>query len=172
MPIILALTALSLIAAYFLRSPSSNRPSGFSFGGNSTSAESFLPVTVKADGQVVELLVAEGDAVKEGDVLMRLENQSMQSKKNQLAAQLTTAKAKIKSLKRQLNSNAKKIELASEKLALDLMVAKSKLAAAAKKVDLAKTNLDRMKPALNSGAITTLEFEEVRQELVSAEANK
>ena len=171
-PIIFALTGLSLLAAYFLRSSGPEQSSGFFSSGNSAATENFLPVTVRAEGEVVELLVSKGDTVKKGDLLMRLKNPSMQEKKDQLAAQLTTAEAKINVLKRQLNSNNKKIELASEKLKMDLAVAKSELAAAAKNVDIAKINLDRMQPAFESGAITTLEFEEVRQGLSAAKANK
>ena len=171
-PIILALTGLSLIAYYFLRDPGPQGSFGLAPRGVSAATSNFLPVTVKADGEVVELLVAEGDIVKKGDVLMRLENSSMKAGKNKLAAELTTAKAKIKALKQQLKSNEKKIKIATAKLAFDLEVAKSDEDAAAKNVDLAKINLNRMKPALDSGAITTLEFDEVRQELVAAKASK
>ena len=39
-------------------------------------------------------------------------------------------------------------------------------------MEVAKANFDRMKPAFDSGAITTLEFEPARQQLVAAKANR
>ena len=172
LPLILMATGLCLIASYFYpgtnpRSPfASNRP------GNISATETFLPVTVKAEGEVVELMVAKGDIVKKGDILMRLENQTLQGKKDQLAAQLATAKAENKALKRELSSIEKRIQSAGEKLSLDLAVAKSKLTAATENVEAAEMNFGRMKPAFDSGAITTLEFDSVRQAVLAAKANK
>ena len=172
MPIVFGLTGLSLIAAYWLWPSQPNGSSSSINQSNTAATSNFLPVTVKAEGEVVELLVAEGDTVKKGDVLMRLENPSMQIEKNKLADQLATAKAKMNGLKRQLDSNEKRMKLADEKLTLDLVVAESKLEAATENLEVAKFNHNRMKPAFDSGAVTTLEFEVVRQELLAAKANK
>ena len=161
-----ALIGLSILAVYFLRSRSSLSISHSALVGN------HLPVNVKVEGEIVELMVSEGDAVKEGDVLMRLNNPTMQVAKEQLTAQLETAKVKIKTLKKQLKNSEKRVKIAGEKLELDLMVANSEKEAAANFLEVAKINFDRMKPALDSGAVTTQEFEIVRQELLASEANK
>ncbi|MDB2687214.1 efflux RND transporter periplasmic adaptor subunit [Mariniblastus sp.] len=161
-----AMIGLLVLAIYFLRARSSLSI------GNSALVGNHLPVNVKVEGEIVEMLVAEGDTVKEGDVLMRLNNPTMQVAKSQLTSQLETAKVKIKTLKKQLKNSEKRVAIAGEKLALDLLVAESEKEAAANFLEAAKINFDRMKPAVDSGAITTLEFEVVRQELLAAEANK
>ena len=161
-----ALIGLSILAIYFLRSRSTLSISNSALVGN------HLPVNVKVEGEIVEMLISEGDKVKEGDVLMRLNNPTMQVAKGQLTSQLETAKVKIKTLKKQLKNSEKRVAIVGEKLALDLLVAKSEKDAAANFLEAAKINFDRMKPALDSGAVTHPEFEVVRQELMAAEANK
>jgi len=161
-----ALIGLLILTFYFLRSRSTLTI------GNSALVGNYLPVNVKVEGEIVELLVSEGDTVKKGDVLMRINNPTMQLERDQLGAQLTTAKAKVQALKKRLKTTEKRIVIAGKKLALDLMVAKSEKEVATKFLEVAKLNFDRMKPALDSGAITSTEFEVTRQELLAAEANK
>jgi len=160
-----ALIGLVIIAFYFLRSRSTLSV------GNSALVGNYLPVNVKAEGEIIELLVAEGDVVKEGDLLMRLKNPAMQMDHEQYAAKLNTAKSKVAALQKQLKNTEKRIAIAGKKLALDLVVAKSEMESADKFHEVAKINFARLKPALASGAITESEFEVVRQELLAAEAN-
>ena len=166
MMMVIALVGLSLLAVYFLRSRSNLSIQHSALVGN------HLPVNVKVEGEIVELLVSEGDTVKEGDVLMRLNNPTMQVAREQLTAQLATAKVKIKTLKKQLENSKKRVAIAVEKLSLDFLVANSEKQAAVNSLEVAKINFERMKPALDSGAVTSLEFDAVRQELLAAEATK
>ena len=160
-----ALVGLVIIAFYFLRSRSTLSV------GNSALVGNYLPVNVKAEGEIVDLLVAEGDVVKEGDLLMRLKNPAMQMEHEQCVAKLDTAKSKVAALRKQLKNAEKRIAIAGKKLALDLVVAKSEMESAVKLHEVAKINFERLKPALRSGAITESEFEVVHQELLAAEAN-
>ena len=166
MAMVIALVGLSLLAVYFLRSRSTLSIQHSALVGN------HLPVNVKVEGEIVELLVSEGDTVKEGDVLMRLNNPTMQVAREQLTAQLATAKVKIKTLKKQLKNSKKRVAIAVEKLSLDFLVANSEKQAAVNSLEVTKINYERMKPALDSGAVTALEFDAVRQELLAAEATK
>ena len=161
-----ALVGLVVIAFYFLRSRSTLSV------GNSALVGNYLPVNVKIEGEIIDLLVAEGDVVKEGDLLMRLKNPAMQMEQEQCAAKLNTAKSKVAALKKQLKNTEKRIAIAGKKLALDLVVAKSEIESAAKLYEVANLNFKRLKPALETGAVTETEFEVVRQELLAAEANK
>ena len=160
-----ALVGLVIVAFYFLRSRSTLSV------GNSALVGNYLPVNVKAEGEIVELLVAEGDMVQEGDLLMRLKNPAMQMEHEQCVAKLDTAKSKVAALRKQLKNAEKRIAIAGKKLALDLVVAKSEMESAVKLHEVAKINFERLKPALRSGAITESEFEVVHQELLAAEAN-
>ena len=162
----LAMIGLAILALYFLRSRSTLSI------GNSALVGNYLPVNVKAEGEIIELLVAEGDVVKEGDVLVRLKNPTMQIDKDQCEAKLATADAKVKALRKQLKTTDKKLAIASKKLALDLSVAKSMSESAARFLEVAQLNFNRLEAAHNSGAITEVEFEVVRQELMVAQANK
>ena len=96
----------------------------------------------------------------------------MQMEQEQCAAKLNTAKSKVAALKKQLKNTEKRIAIAGKKLALDLVVAKSEIESAAKLYEVANLNFKRLKPALETGAVTETEFEVVRQELLAAEANK
>ena len=169
LPMLLTLAALAglvLITSQFLRSRSTLSVSNSALVGN------YLPVSVKAEGEIVELVVAEGDAVKEGDLLMRLKNPVLQMDHKQCAARLTTAKSKVAALRTQLKNKKKRVANAGKSLARDLVTAKAEMKSAAKLHEAAKVNFERHKPALKSGAITNAEFEVVRQELLAAAANK
>lgn len=161
-----AMVGLGILAIYFLRSRSTISIANSALVGN------YLPVNVKAEGEVIDLFVGEGDAVKAGDVLMQLKNPAMQSERAQCAARLATAKSKVATLKKQLATTKKRVKIAGKKLALDLTVAKSEMESADKLLEVAKINFERLKPALESGAVTENEFELVRQELLAAESNK
>lgn len=161
-----ALIGLGILAFYFLRSRSTLSV------GNSALVGNYLPVNVKTEGEIIDLLVAEGDVVKEGDLLMRLKNPAMQMDQEQCVAKLNTAKSKVATLKKQLKNTEKRVAIAGKKLALDLVVAKSEVESAAKLYEVANLNFKRLKPAFETGAVTGTEFEVVRQELLAAEANK
>jgi len=143
-----ALIGLVVIAFYFLRSRSTLSV------GHSALVGNYLPVNVKAEGEIIDLLVAEGDQVKEGDLLMRLKNPAMQMEHEQYAAKLNTASSKVAAIKKQLKNTEKRVAIAGKKLALDLVVAKSEMTSADKLYEVANLNFERLKPALNSGAIT------------------
>ena len=161
-----ALVGLVITAFYFLRSRSTLSV------GNSALVGNYLPVNVKAEGEIIELLVSEGDVVKKGDLLMRLKNPAMQIEFEQCTAKLATAKSKVAALRKQLKNTEKRIAIAGKKMALDLVVAKSEMESATKFHEVAKINFERLRPALRSGAITESEFEVVHQQLLAAEANK
>ena len=161
-----AMLGLALLAIYVLRSRSTISI------GNSALVGNYLPVNVKAEGEIIDLLVSEGDSVKAGDVLMRLKNPVMQSELKQCVAKLATAKTKVTALRKRLETAKRRVSIAARKLTLDLVVAKSEMESATRFSEVAKVNLNRLKPALENGAVTEMEFEVVRQELLAAESKK
>jgi multidrug resistance efflux pump len=159
-----AMVGLAILAVFFLKSRSTLAVANSALVGN------YLPINVKADGEIVELLVGEGDSVKQGEILLRLKNPMMEMEKVHCQARLQTAESKVKALKKQLKSFDKKLKVASKKLKLDLEVAKSEAGSAKKLLEAAKGNVDRLKPAFAKGAISQIEFDVAQNEYLAAEA--
>lgn len=160
-----AMIALGVLGALFMRSRSSLTVSNSALVGN------FLPVNARVEGEIVEVLVNEGDYVEQGDVLIRLINPEMESANQELAAQLGTAKATVKAIKSQLKTFDEKLDIAKRKSKLDLKVAQSELKAAEKARDSSESAFERLKPYVESGAITQLELDEAENGLRAHEAN-
>jgi len=164
MALLFAMIGLAVLAAFFMRSRSSLTV------GNSALVGNYIPINANVEGELVEILVNEGDTVRKGDVLMRLKNPELMSVKQGLDAQRETALSKVAALNRQKESFSAKLEFASKKLKLDLEVARSEMDAAARAQQSAKAAYDRLKPYVISGAITQLEIEEFENRLLAAES--
>ena len=165
MAMLFAMIGLVVLAVVFLRSRSTLSV------GNSALVGNCLPVNAKVEGEIVELLVSDGDEVFEGDVLLRLSNPEITYANQELSAQLATAESKVATLKSQRKTFASKLTFAARKLALDREVAKSELEAANKARESAEAAFERMKPFVVSGAVTQLELDEVENLLRSEESN-
>ena len=147
---------------------------------NSALVGNYLPVNVKAEGEIVEVWASEGDVVKEGDLLMKLKNPAMQIERDQYAAQLATSRTKVKALQSQLVNTQQtanlavdtRIEQARKKLAHDLAVAESEVVSSERFLAIARQNYERMVDLQNKGIVTHFELEAEQQELLIAEANK
>ena len=164
MAMLFMMLGLVVLAAVFLRSRSSLSVENSALVGNC------LPVNAKVEGEVVEVLVNYGDEVRAGDVLLRLANPEIAFLNQQLSAQRSTAESKVATLKIQRKTFASKLVFASRKLTLDREVANSELAAAEKSRESAEAAYDRMKPFVESGAVTPLEMDEVENILRAAES--
>lgn len=158
------LIGLVALGAYFLKSRSSLAV------GNSALVGNYLPINVKVDGEIVELLVDEGDYVEAGEVLLRLKNPIMEMERRHCEAQYQTAVSKVVALKKQLKSFDKRLDVASKKLALDLEVAKSEAKSAEKFMLASKGNLERLTTAFSRKAITQVEYDIAQNEFLSADA--
>jgi membrane fusion protein (multidrug efflux system) len=158
---LLAMIGLAVLASYFLWPRSEMSVS------NSTWAGNYLPLNAKVDGEIVELLVNEGDTVKKGQVLLRLKNPMMQMEMEHCEASLRTASAKVKTIKKQLINFDQKLEVAAKKLALDLEIAQSEQISTLRMLNSAKASVDMLAPAVAKGAVSRAEFSAVESEYLA-----
>lgn len=137
-----------------------------------------VDINSKIAGRVVELLVKEGDSVKKGQVLARIDNR-------EIVAEVNQAKAGEKSISAQLNQATTNTSLQDQTLQAALTVAKAKLATAQSQLDLAESDFNRFSKLVDGGAISQQTFESYRSKynvamaareeaqagVISAEAN-
>jgi HlyD family secretion protein len=89
--IILVLAIIGVGAYYFINQRQQVQAGILTASGTVESTE--ISIAPETSGKVVEVLVAEGDAVKAGDVLFRLDETLLQAQRNVAAAGLETAKS-------------------------------------------------------------------------------
>lgn len=161
---LLAMVGLIILAGFFLRSRSSLAVTNAALVGN------WMPINSKVEGEITEVLVAEGDHVRRGDLLLRLSNPEITQENSQLAAQQQTAQSKVKTLRKQKEAFKSKLAYASNKLELDRKVAMSEFEASRRACKSAQAALERLKPFLASGAVTQLEIDEVQNKFFEEES--
>ena len=121
-------------------------------------AEVHRPVYPSHSGKVTEVPVEEGDAVKEGQVLVVLDTQDLSFQLGQLQGQLKSIKGEEqKSFREPYSSQLKQQELLVEQAERDLQTA--------------QTNFERIKQLFDSGAVSKQEYEEAENTLKTAESN-
>jgi HlyD family secretion protein len=118
-----------------------------SFPGK-VSAENEISLSAKMGGKVETILVKEGDKVKAGQALIKLEQKDVISQLNQAEAAYNAACAQLKSLK-------------DGQLPQQIAQLKSGLNQAEANYKNAKENYDRMSELLEQGAISKQQFEGV-----------
>lgn len=165
MALLLTMLGLVVVAVVFLRSRSTLSVANAALVGNS------VPVNSKVEGEIVEVLVGEGDEVRKGDVLVRLTNPEIANENKMLVAQLATAESKVKSLEKQKLVFISKLEFASKKLELDHKVALKELEAAKQARSSAKAAYDRLVPFQRNGSVTQLELDEVANQYRAEDSN-
>ena len=114
-----------------------------------------VDINSKIAGRVVELLVKEGDVVKKGQVLARMD-------KREIIAEVNQAKAGEQSLSAQLSQATTNTGVQDQTLQAALSVAKAKLATAQSELDLAESDFNRVSKLVDSGAISQQTFESYR----------
>jgi len=118
-------------------------------------------VSSKASGKVVEVLFENGDAVKQGDVLVRLDGRDIENQLDAAETQLAVSKANLQKLEANLelaeqNYRREKelyAEGATTKASLDnaeltLKMARADVATANKNIELAQVNIDTLRDNL------------------------
>ena len=113
MILLFAMIGLVILASVFLKARSSLTVANSALVGN------YIPINARAEGEITEVLVSEGDHIKKGDVLVRLSNPLLLAESLQFAAQVRTGEEKIKSLKGQLSAFEERIKVATRKLDLE-----------------------------------------------------
>ncbi|WP_110954164.1 HlyD family secretion protein [Anaerosinus massiliensis] len=111
-----------------------------------------VDINSKIAGRVVELLVKEGDVVKKGQVLARIDNRS-------IIAEVNQAKAGEQSLIAQLNQAATTTKQQDQTVQAALAVAQANLVKAQADLELAKSDFARFSKLVDSGAVSQQTFE-------------
>ena len=162
--LVFMMIGLAVLAIMFLRSRSLLTVSNAALVGN------YLPVNAKIEGEIAEVLVIEGQQVAKGDLLMRLKNPEIESARIHARAARDTAQLKVKALQTQLDNYQRKLSIADKKLQLDMEVAKSELEVADKTRQANKARTNLMKPFLETGSVTQLEYDEAQEKMLASES--
>lgn len=108
-----------------------------------------VEISSKIVGRVADVLVRRGDLVKQGDVLVRLEDHEYQAQVDLAAAQVASARARLD----QLESGSRPQEIAA---------ADATLASAEAELIRAEADLKRLERLAGEGVISTQEFDQAK----------
>jgi multidrug resistance efflux pump len=109
-----------------------------------------VQVGAELTGRIETVLVKEGDRVKKGQVIARLESQDIVAKLNEAEAQRSVEKAKLD----EISAGARPEEIAQ---------AAAAYRAASADLDLAQTNLDRYRRLSTEGVVPAAAFDETQR---------
>ena len=152
--LVLGIVGMAILAAAFLRSRSTLGVTNAALIGN------YVPVNARINGEVTEVLFEEGQLVRQGDVLLRMKNSTVQLFRDQCIAEMEGAQAKVIALKKRIGGYDAKTRFASIKLDLEVEALKAELKHAASNLKAAEAQIERIKPFRESGAVTEIEFQE------------
>ena len=158
-----ALLAMAILVVMFLRSRSSLGVDNSALVGN------YLPVNARVEGEIVEVLVKEGQRVQRGDVLLRLDNPEIRAGKALSQSEVRLGEAKVAALRKKLKNYLANVEVAKKRLALDLKVAQSDAESTKMQYEGAKTTVERTRPHLGT-AISNSEFDVLVNEMLALKA--
>lgn len=161
---VIGLIGLVVLAAMYMQSRSSLSVSNSALVGN------FLPVNARVEGEVEEVFVTEGEYVRKGDLLLKLKNPEVETLRLESEAAYAAAQQKVGIYRSQMANYKSLLGVATEKLQLDLEVAKSELDWASNSAAAYRKRVERFQPYLNSGSISQTEFDEAQEKLLAAEA--
>jgi HlyD family secretion protein len=111
-----------------------------------------IDVASKVPGRVHQVLVREGDKVKQGQDLVVIETEEIEAKLHQVGAAVAAAEAKLKLARRGARDEDKR-------------AAQSQLQASQHQLELAQKMYDRMAALLASGSIAQATFDDVESKL-------
>lgn len=122
-----------------------------------------VDINTKIPGRVVKILVKEGQQVKAGEVLVRIEDKDLKAKADQLKAQMEAAKASIQ--KAQVAA-----KLAGESSAAAVQQATATLEKAKANAALKRKTYERVKALFEADAAPQQKLDEAETDLKAAEA--
>jgi len=122
-----------------------------------------VDVNAKIPGRVVEIPVAEGDEVKPGQVVARLDEKDLKAKEKQILAQVEAAEAQL-----QKAVTARRVTEQTVKAGLER--ARAALERATAEADLAAKTLARIEMLFEQGAVPRQQLDEAKARAGAAEA--
>lgn len=138
------------------KSAQQSNNSEFIMGGKVASNEE-ANITSKIAGKISEVLVDVGSNVKQGDAIIKLDTQDLQTQVDQAQAALNTAQANLNNL---MNSSRPE-QIASAQASVD---------SATESDNVAKKNYDRTKALVDAGAAAQSQLDAAQQQLTAADA--
>ena len=149
----------------------------------SLEAEQTVELNSELEGRIIEILIKEGQTIRQGDNLFRLESDTIQAELNQAQAQLKSAQAKLT----QLQTGSRKEDIAAAQAILkqaqirvdnarkgssqaEIAQAQAQLKSAQAQAKLATQKLERYDLLLKEGAISQDQFDGFATESETAQA--
>ncbi|WP_024299817.1 HlyD family secretion protein [Methylomicrobium lacus] len=138
------------------------RPNGLPAGivsGNGRIEATEIDIATKTSGRVIEILAHEGDFVKAGDLLARMDSEVLLAQKAEAEAQVRQAENAY------LTAKSIVVQRESERLAAQAVVAQRQA-----ELDVARKRLKRSQRLVGEGAIPQQEVDDNRARVLGAEA--
>jgi RND family efflux transporter MFP subunit len=149
----------------------------------SLEAEQTVELNPELEGRIIEILVKEGQVVNQGDILFRIESQTLQAELNQAEATLKSRQAQLT----ELRTGSRKEDIAAAQARLkqaqirltnarqgssqaEIAQAQAQLKSAQAEAKLAKQKLERYDLLLKEGAISQDQFDGFTTEAETAQA--
>ncbi len=123
-------------------------------------------ITPLVSAQAVEVNVTDTQAVKRGDILVKLDDTNMRIALAQAEADLARAQRMFRQASAQSGAMAAQVDARSA----DIVQARAKLATASAEFDKARVDLDRRQALASSGAVSGDELTSARKNFASAKA--
>mgnify|MGYP003146107221 CR=1 FL=1 len=117
-------------------------------------------ISAAVPGKIVELNVAEGSRVTQGDILFRLDPQSYALRVEQAEAELAAAQAALSTRERQIRAET-----------ANASVAKEQIERAQSNLDLARKTVERLTPLAKKGYVTQQDLDAARTALRDAQVS-
>jgi membrane fusion protein (multidrug efflux system) len=162
--IVLVILLLAVGSLFFLKSRSSLAVNNSSLSGN------YIPVNSSVDGEIIDVLIQEGQFVAAGDILFRLRNPDLEIARDDLVAQHVAASRKVRALQDQMRDYQKTISATTKRLQLDVKLSQAEVDTAGKQLEAARATVNRLRPYVSTGAVTPAEVEIAQKQYLVAEA--
>jgi HlyD family secretion protein len=186
-PIVLVVVASGGYAAYRLSSPSTEDVSEVRVSGNIELRE--VDIAFPAGGQLVYLAVEEGDPVRRGDVIARLDTEELEEQRARASAALASARSRLRQLEAAIALRNEQVageiqrasaeldratatleELESGARPQEIEVARAAAASAAGEFERAQRDWERSQTLYEDEDISTAQFDEARSRFEVATA--
>ncbi|MEJ5301106.1 MAG: efflux RND transporter periplasmic adaptor subunit [Thermodesulforhabdaceae bacterium] len=156
---IVAAAVLVAVILWFVRFNRFDLPEGLIQANGRIEGDRFT-VSSKVPGKVIELLVREGDSVKEGQVVARLDDAQISAKVDQAREAVLTLEAQLKTARLALDVLKKDVPLAIETARAALAQAKANRSSAQSQSEQAERDAERLERLFNAGAIDKRKYEQ------------
>ena len=140
------------------------------FWPSGSGATNRVAISPSVQGTITQVLVDQGDKVKEGDILLQLGQQPPESQVSELANQLELSQAQLEAAEKSLAVHREKMEIITAKRVMELRAAQTEVEVLAKAKTESQKTVDRIRPYRESGAVSQVEFERIEMDFIQANA--